>query len=106
MTRKTHSFERLEKIINNFTLPIHLVPEKVRESQIDVGLQQESVLMKGEDGLGQDQVSLRIFEDDGEGFEGHKEMMKDGDRSFLVMNEILGHRQRMRVPDLACGVKG
>jgi len=61
--------------------------------------------MKREDGLGQDQVPLGIFEDDGEGFEGHREMMKDVDRSSLVMKETLGNIQRMRVPDLARGVK-
>ena len=103
--RETHSLESLDTFISHLTLPIHFVPEKVGESQVDVGLQQESILMKREDGLGQDQVSLRIFEDDGEGFEGHREMMKDDQGCPLVMEETLGHRERMRVPRLACGVK-
>jgi len=85
---------------------MHLVPEKVGESQIDVGLQEEAISMKREDGLRQDQVSLRILENDGESFEGHREMMKDVQSSLLVMKEILGHRERMRVPGLASGVKG
>jgi len=103
--RKTHRLERLDLIISDCTLPKHPVPEKVGESQVDVGLQQQSISMKREDGLGQDQVSLRIFEDDGEGFEGHREMIKDVDRCSLVVEEILGHREGMRVPGLVFGVK-
>jgi len=106
LRRKTHGFERLEAIISNFALPVHLIPDKVGKSQVDIGFQEESIVMKRENRLGQDQISLGIFEDDREGFEGHREMFKDVDHSPFVTGKILGHRERMRVPGLAFGDKG